>query len=363
MRRPETITDYVERTLASFDSSPFTPVDSLVLSWASYFRVVPDVPAAATPSGARIRNLLLAEFFPTFFSTQWDPPHSKALLLAMGASPRYRDVVQFDSVDEVDPAAQMQFAAASYRLTDDLVYVAFRGTDRTLVGWKEDFNMTVRCPVPAQRAAADYLARIAEETCAKLLVGGHSKGGNLAIWAAAANAKRLGDRLVRVYSHDGPGFLPEILERPEFALVRPKVAKTVPHSSVVGMLLDQQGAYDVVKSTRVGLWQHDPFSWVVEGDGFALVDRIAPEARRLDETLTAWFEAHTEEEREAFIDAVYDLVTVPGVETVSDLLDSWQTSLPRIRSRAAAMDPQTRAFVRDSFALLARIGLGLERGR
>ena len=356
MAKTEDLVDYVERAFDPITAENFTPVDSLILSWASYFRVDRDVPEVATPEGARIRDLLRAEAFPTYFSTLWDPPKSKRLLLAMGSSPRFRDVIQCRSVDEVDTGAQKQFAASTYVLGEDLVYVAFRGTDRTLVGWKEDFNMTFRFPVPAQEDAAAYLGAVAASG-ARILVGGHSKGGNLAIAAAAANLDRLGDRLLRVYSHDGPGFLGAVLARPEFVGIADRIDKTVPQSSVVGMLLDHSVAYGVVRSTRVGLWQHDPFSWVVSGGDFERLEGLTIDARHIQSTIASWLASHDEAEREAFIDAVYDLVTVPGATTVSDLVGSWQTTIPEIRERLAAMDPQTRAFVLQTFREVASIGL------
>lgn len=349
----ENIVDYVERMLAPLDASSFTPVDSLVLSWASYFRVLPDVPEAGRESGVRIGRLLRAECFETFFSTIWEPAQSRRLLLAMGASPRFRRIVESFAVDDTDEDAQKQFAACCFVLASDLVYIAFRGTDRTLVGWKEDFNMTFCSPVPAQEAAADYLAAVAQRTDAKLLVGGHSKGGNLAVYAAARNADFLGDRLVRVYSHDGPGFLPEILDSPGFRRIADRVSRTVPQSSVVGMFLEHSGGYEVVKSTRLGLSQHDPFTWVVEGSGFVTLEDVDFQARRIDAVLKRWLSEHDASRREILVDAIYSLVTVPGAETVTDLVASWQTNLPEVRDRIAALDPEVRSLIIDMLKSLA----------
>lgn len=357
MAKTEDLIDYVERAFEPLALETFTPVDSLVLSWASYLRVLGDVPEATTTEGVRFQELLRAEAFPAYFSPLWDPQRSKRLLLAMGSSPRFRDLVQCRCVDEVDADAQMQFAAATYILGDDLVYVAFRGTDRTLVGWKEDFNMTFRFPVPAQEAAARYLRRVASDTRARILVGGHSKGGNLAIAAAAANQQLLGERLLRVYSHDGPGFLPSVLERPEFVAIADRIDMTVPQSSVVGMFLDHSVPYGVVRSTRVGPWQHDPFSWVILGEDFERLEGLTIDARHIQGTLAEWLARHDEAEREALINAVYELVTIPGVTTVDDLADSWQRNIPEIRSRLAGMDPETRRFILQSLLRVGTIGL------
>lgn len=353
----EDIVAYVERMLAPIDAEGFTPVDSLVLSWASYFRVLPDLPAAGGEEGVEIRELLRAECFPRFFWTVWDPDKCKRLLVAMAASPRFRSIRQCFSVDDVDDAQQKQFAACAYVLGPELMYVAFRGTDRTLVGWKEDFNMAFAAPVPAQEAAADYLAALASRTSAKLLLGGHSKGGNLAIYAAARNAEMLGDRLVRVYSHDGPGFLPELLAEPGFRAIESRVERSVPQSSIVGMLLDHSSDYTVVKSTNLGPLQHDPFSWVVEGEDFARAKGLSFDARRIDAVVSAWLVEHTPEQRELLVDAIYSLITLPEVETVTDLVDSWQRAIPAVRERIGALDPEVRAAILEMLKSLAVAGL------
>ncbi|SPT54192.1 Protein of uncharacterised function (DUF2974) [Actinomyces bovis] len=353
----EDIVAYVERMLAPIDAEGFTPVDSLVLSWASYFRVLPDLPAAAGEEGVEIRELLRAECFPRFFWTVLDPDKCKRLLFAMAASPRFRSIRQCFSVDDVDDAQQKQFAACAYVLGPELMYVAFRGTDRTLVGWKEDFNMAFAAPVPAQEAAADYLAALASRTSAKLLLGGHSKGGNLAIYAAARNAEMLGDRLVRVYSHDGPGFLPEFLAEPGFRAIEDRIERSVPQSSIVGMLLDHSSDYTVVKSTNLGPLQHDPFSWVVEGENFARAKGLSFDARRIDAIVSAWLVEHTPEQRELLVDAIYSLITLPEVETVTDLVDSWQRAIPAVRERIGALDPEVRAAILEMLKSLAVVGL------
>lgn len=357
MAANEDIVDYVERSLTPIEAGDFTPVDSLILSWTSYFRILPDLPEAASEKGVEVRDLLRAECFPRFFWTVWDPEKCKRLLFAMAASPRFRSIRQCFCVDDVDDAEQKQFAACAYVLGPDLLYVAFRGTDRTLVGWKEDFNMTFAAPVPAQECAADYLATLASRTDAKLLIGGHSKGGNLAIYAAARNAELLGDRLLRVYSHDGPGFVPEILAEPGFRAIEERVDRTVPQSSIVGMFLDQSYAYTVVKSTNLGPLQHDPFSWVVEGKDFARANGLSFDARRIDAILSSWLLDHSPEQRELLVDAIYSIITLPEVETVTDLVESWQQSIPAVRDRIAALDPEVRAAILGMFKSLATSGL------
>ena len=252
------IIDYARTHLDTFTERPLGAVDSLILSWASYLRLPEELAAARGPEGVRIAELHRAEYFEDYVRGVLQPEQGLALLTAMTASPRFRDVRLTRYTSRTDADVEMQFSAMTFLLPDGAAYVAFRGTDSSLVGWKEDFNTSFECPVPSQVEAADYLAAVAGDLDGGIITGGHSKGGNLAVYAAATVAPEVRERVVRAYSHDGPGFLPEVLATSAFVEVAPKVCKTVPQSSVIGMLLEQQEGYRVVRSRRPMLWQHDP---------------------------------------------------------------------------------------------------------
>jgi len=183
---------------------------------------------------------------------------------------------------------EKQFCAVTIFLNEDTAYIAFRGTDVTLVGWKEDFNMAFKSPVPSQEEAVRYVAEVAENFKGKLLLGGHSKGGNLAVYVYAKLNRQLKDRIIKVYSHDGPGFKENAIDTLELESSQKIVEKTVPQSSVIGMLLESQEQYSIVKSNRTGLLQHDPFSWVIEGDHFIFVERLTKNAKYMDKSLHNW---------------------------------------------------------------------------
>lgn len=282
MSRTRNMLDYVRTELDTFDGRGFCTVDSLVLSWLAYTRLPADDPALAPAlgwEGVRLADLYRAEYFATYYAGMWGEEPGLDLLAAVAASPRFRDVRVMGYVDATDPQAEKQFAAMTFRLTEDLSYVAFRGTDASLVGWKEDFNLAYRCPVPSQVEAAHYLADAAARVGGDLLVGGHSKGGNLAVYAAATAPRDASGRVTRIFSHDGPGFLAEFLATEDYRRVEGRVEKTLPQSSVVGMLLEQQEGYRVVRSNRAMIWQHDPFSWVVEGCDLVTLDGLTADAR------------------------------------------------------------------------------------
>lgn len=307
--------------------------------------------------GVRLADLHRAEYFGDYFAGMWSEEDGLRLLAAAAASPRLRDVRVVGHVESTDVRAEKQFAAVTFRLTDDLSYVAFRGTDSTLVGWKEDFNLSFRCPVPSQVAAARYLADVAGRLDGELVVGGHSKGGNLAVYAAASVPADVGERITRVFSHDGPGFLPEFLATGEFANVAPRIDKTLPQSSLVGMLLEQQEGFRVVKSNRLLIWQHDPFSWRVDGRDFVYLDDLAPDARYLDAAISAWLSSRTNEERERFIDTLYSVVEASRVRTTRELRADWRRNIPTAARAFADLDPETKDFMVDTATALLRLGV------
>ena len=360
MSRTRNMLDYVRTELDTFDGRGFCTVDSLVLSWLAYTRLPADDPALAPArgwEGVRLADLYRAEYFATYYAGMWGEEPGLDLLAAVAASPRFRDVRVMGYVDATDPQAEKQFAAMTFRLTEDLSYVAFRGTDASLVGWKEDFNLAYRCPVPSQTEAARYLGAVAARVDGDLLVGGHSKGGNLAVYAAARAPGGVGDRVRRIFSHDGPGFLAEFLATEDYRRVEGRVEKTLPQSSVVGMLLEQQEGYRVVRSNRAMIWQHDPFSWVVEGCDLVTLDGLTADARYLNRTVSAWLGSRTVKERERFIDTLYSVIDLGDVSTTHELRADWRRSI-HVRARAfAELDAETRSFVTQTLTALVSLGV------
>ena len=347
---------YARTQFDPFAARPLCAVDSLVFSWLSYFRLGSDLRHARMwDEGVGLRDLLRAEDFTAMFGTSWDPDGSRELLFAVCASPRFRDVRLCGHAFKTDRASAEQFAAMTFRVPDGSLYVAFRGTDSTLVGWREDFNMASACPVPSQVEAARYLEHAARELGeGPIYVGGHSKGGNLAVYAAARYAPEVQERIARVFSHDGPGFPREFLEGAGYARVADRVEKTVPKSSIIGLIMDIDHEFTVVESGGISVLQHNPFLWQVEGCRFVEADGLSASSRYFGVTLAAWMDRFTPAERGAFIDTLFGVLNVTGAERFADIRDSWRTSVPAMRDAVDALDPEQRAFVSDVLKALAR---------
>lgn len=232
--------------------------------------------------------------------------------------------------------------------------MSFRGTDNSLVGWKEDFNMAFETDVPSQRAAVAYLERVARGVTGKLYVGGHSKGGNLAVYSVMNCSEQAYARIEKVFSHDGPGFTAEAMASGDFAARVGKVSKTVPESSVIGMMLEQQEEYSVVCSTARGALQHDPFSWVVEGADFVRADKVSRSAVAIDQSINQWFADMSREERAGFIDALFQVLYASGQDTLAGVRGNLSETLPAMAAGFADLTDEQRGFLFRALAGLAK---------
>lgn len=221
--------------------------------------------------------------------------------------------------DLLIPEQETQFAAMTFLLDDGTAFLAFRGTDDSLVGWKEDFNMSFQQTVPAQRLAVQYTREVALEHTLPLRLGGHSKGGNLAVFAAARSSPMLQDRILEVFNNDGPGFTDYLMGDPGYMAMVPRIKTYIPQSSVIGMLLEHEEPYSVIKSRQLGLLQHDFYSWEVLGRDFIHMQEVTSGSQMLDTTIKTWFSQMSNQERSQLVDVMFTLLGTGGVENAWDI--------------------------------------------
>jgi len=302
-----------------FSQAPLNPVDALIFSslcYTEFGEIVTDDP---------IRPVFFRDAVDHFFSI---PDHEKRirvkkdleLLLEAAESPRFRNVGLCFYRDEMIEEEESQFAAMTFLLDDGSAFLAYRGTDYTLVGWKEDFNMSFQDTVPAQRKAVEYLQEFAGVFSGQMYLGGHSKGGNLAVFAAAEAPRDIQQRIQRVYNLDGPGFGEYLMGTEGYLNMVPKIETYIPQSSIIGMLLEHEEPYTVIRSTYVGVMQHDPYSWELMGGKFLEAEDLSPDNKFMDRTLKHWLAGMTMEERNEFVDTVFSLLGQGGAKKVYHLL-------------------------------------------
>jgi len=353
--------DDLRTRFVTLDEDPFNEVDSLVLSQLAYACMPGNMPrwdgggaddaggddadSAAIPM-VPVRDMLRAECYDAMFGRVWSPQLNVDLLRAVCENPRWRALRVGAYVDEFDAASTKQFSACVFDVGDGALYVAFRGTDSSIVGWKEDFTMAFRRPVASQSAAVRYLADVACRWNGPLMAGGHSKGGNLAVYAATSMPDDVASRITAVYSHDGPGFDEAFLESPEYRLISAKVHKSVPESSVIGMLFEQReqaaAGYEVVTSDGLGIMQHFALNWQVRDGRFVHADGLTGGARYAARTLNDWMARYDDERRRLFIENLFAILEAGGYPTFGELTAHWAQSLPAMLAAARGIAPEDR---------------------
>lgn len=302
-----------------FSRLSVNPVDALIFSALSYIRfqgIIPETPRERILLKDAAAELLAMPDPENKVRTEKD----LELLNQAAASARFGNTYLTFYQDVFRPDEDTQFAALTFLLDDRSAFLTFRGTDNTLVGWKEDFNMTFEESVPAQRLARKYTNTFAAATDRPLRLGGHSKGGNLAVYAAAKSNLFVQNRIIDVYNHDGPGFTEHMMTDPGYLSIVPKVRTYVPQSSVFGMLLEREEAHTIIRSKQIGLLQHDPYSWEVMGAGFVPEDRLTANSRFLDRTFKTWLAGMTAAERNEFFDTLFELLMIEDTNQLRDII-------------------------------------------
>ena len=317
----------------------FNGVDNLILSVLAYADLAGIVPAVG--EGIRLSDAA-AHYLAEGRDQSYMACDPKAALEAAGKSVRFGDVRLSRYVNRVDTEKQVQFAAVTFTLADGSVFVAYRGTDNSIVGWREDFNMSYLSATPGQRAAVDYLNRAAAVTTAPLRVGGHSKGGNFAVFAAAFCEETAQQRILEVYSNDGPGFRRTTIETAAYQRILDRLTLTLPESSLVGILLSSGKEGRAIRSSASGLQQHNPYTWQVQGADFVEVGSRSGASIFMDETLDQWLSGLNDTQRQHFVSAVFDSLEASGVSTISELNANRRVSYNAVLKAASELDPDTQ---------------------
>ena len=330
-------------------------IDYLILSELSYAEmdgIVPGTDSDETVSIADLCRIYLEKG--TEQKGLVNQP--KGVISVLGTAARFKDMRAGWYVSWTNQEQQTQFSAITFFTGDGSVFVSFRGTDNTITGWREDFNMSYLAETPGQLAAAKYLSFVCQKTDLPIVTGGHSKGGNLAVYAGAFCEERSRDKVRQIYSFDGPGFNRNIVSMPEYAAVVPKVQLIIPEQSIIGILLSNKHKRKVIRSSAKGSMQHNPYTWLVAVDSFEEADAQSPMSVFLDETLNEWVEQLDEEQRAAFVDAVFDALEASGAETFREMNDQGWESVNAVLKAARAMEPERQKNVVDVIRRLAAVG-------
>lgn len=347
--------DYIDwRGDLSFDVSPFNEVDNLLLCRLTSLDFTGIVPADG--------EMPLAEAARLYFERYGDEDRRLGVLLAPGSvtmvkrmlqSARFSRLVLADYENRVDERRELQFCAVTVLVPDGTAFVAFRGTDDTLVAWKEDFYMGSMRTVPAQEEAAAYLCRAAWRYEQPLRVGGHSKGGNLSVYAAMSAPEEVQARLLDVYNNDGPGFRDSVGGTEGYRRVKERIHTILPQYSLVGVLLKTDDDFEIVESCETGISAHNGFTWQVKGRRFVRCADFPFRTRVFSEAMRGWTEDLSYDERRELTDLFFGALESTGARTLTDL------TAQKLRKAAAVTREllsreENRAMLADKFELLLR---------
>ena len=348
-------TDYIDwRGDLGFDVSPFNEVDNLLLCKLTSLDFTGIVPAEGTMS--------LAEAAKRYFALYGEEDRRLGVLLAPGSvtmvkhmlrSARFSRLVLADYENRVDERRELQFCAVTVLSPDGTAFVAFRGTDDTLVAWKEDLYMGSMRTVPAQEEALAYLCRAAWRYERPLRVGGHSKGGNLAVYAAMNAPQEVQRRLLGVYNNDGPGFRDGVAGHEGFRRIKGRIRTILPQYSLVGVLLKTDDDFEIVESCETGIAAHNGFTWQVKGTRFVRCADFPFRTRVFSDAMRGWTEDLSYEERRALTDVFFDALESTGAHTLTDLTEQKLSKAAAVTRELLGRE-QNRELLADKFELLLR---------
>ena len=370
-----TILDYLEhRGDLLFEQDAFGDVDNEIcaqLSILDFSSCVSTVPGEETPMFAAIER---------YFEERKGQELYLGALMPEGVFDMARRLVgckrfektrltafRYEIKEGQTEEEQKQWTAVTFLFEDQTMYIAFAGTDDTLISWKENLNMALLDSVPSQNEAAAYVADVLRAyPDYQARVGGHSKGGNLAVFAAAKCGDEAFGRIFRVYDNDGPGFSNAFIEDPDYKAVRGKVRNILPELSVVGLLLERDLPFTLVKSSAKGVFQHDCFSWNVIGNRFEEAKEPAKEALLLRKMTRQWLSGLSSGEKTEFVEAFYKLLTATDAKTLTDLFENklWLfTALRRLpREDRKAISGSVRKFIKAMREVLTSTASGEAQG-
>ena len=312
--------DYIRwRGDLPFTVSPPNEVDAVIFSTLSY------IPFRGRTVFHPEEAIPFSEAVEEFFSYPEPPNYIRAqrdldLLKAAGESVRFGNTRITEYRPKFIKEQDTQFAGVTFLLDDGSLFVTFRGTDNTLVGWKEDLSMSFRSVIPSQALAKQYLQDVLMTHSGPVRVSGHSKGGNVAVYAVSQSAPVIRDRVLEVYNQDGPGFSVEFLEDPGYRSILPKIRTYLPQGSMIGVVLYRAEPVIIVQSHETGIMQHDPFSWNICGTAITRMDALNANSRFFRLTMENWLAGFDMDDRVRLVNMLYDLLTSGDVEVMDDIL-------------------------------------------
>ncbi len=337
----------------SFEELPFNEVDALILSQFAYLKLEGLVPKITESqkevSLQEIKNNMQDK---VVFSDERYEKDNRLLFSGMINSKRFSEMSCNYYADIIDENVETQFCAITCFFPDMCPVLVYRGTDENFVGWKEDFNMAFQEPVPGQNLAVLYLNQVGRRIDGEFIVCGHSKGGNFAVYGSMNAFTEIQKRIRRIYSFDGPGFRPEILNSEDYDKIVERIEKYIPRFSLVGMILESHEDYVVVECSSIGLLQHNPYTWKVTDDAFIQEKEVYKGQQFMNETLNEWILRLDEEQLEVFSDTLFYVLEGCEMKNLVEISQDWKTSVNNMLHASKEVPEEAREKIHEIMNVL-----------
>lgn len=321
------INDYLQwrGDISIDDTYEFNEIDSLILARFSYL-IFNKIKMESKETIESISKKM-KDFDNDDFRYNGD----KELITNLGKSKRFKNMVVSDYIDITDKKVEKQFSAITIHISKKELYVSFIGTDASLVGWKEDCNMAFMKNVPAQYEGINYLNVIANKyPKSKIRIGGHSKGGNIAIYSAISVPEKIQKRIIRVSNYDGPGLDKAIVDNYEDNGMLHKIVTFIPQDSIIGRFLNHEEKIYIVESIEKGIYQHDVYSWQVLGKDFIYLNELTNSSEVVYNTVNEWLKNTTVNQRKIFFDGLFEVFYSSSANTFGEMSSNLLKSAPTL---------------------------------
>ena len=355
-----TILDYIKmRGDLTFTQSGFNSVDALILSQIAYNNidglVSPDFKQKITLEELAERFTATKDYENRCNMGAMINPLTPKLLESAAKSRRFGKIKVSGFINKIDEAAIEQFSAITYQLESERYVVALRGTDDTIAGWYEDFNLGYMDEVPAQKDTREYVQAAMASLKGRFIITGHSKGGNLSVKGGMSVPKKSLGRLEAVYNFDGPGFFAPVYERPEFLQIKDRVFAYFPEFCVVGMMFEHTNQYKIVACSAEGILQHDPFTWNVAGPGFETAPAFDEASDIFYSSFNTWAAKMTLQERKKFIDTLFDVFYASGAKTNYEIDQNKLVCGGKMLAKLAELNENERKAVTHAIKIFVKV--------
>ena len=344
----DTIFDYIKwRGDLSFPEKDFCEADGMLFAMASYINYAKRTGGAEMTlsecakgycAGGKYESESIGLIFPT--------KQINRSFCEMAASRRFGRAKVTDFVDKTSVEDGYQFSAVTFHVSKKMMVVSFRGTDDSIVGWREDCCMAFMDEIPSQRMAVEYIESLAAKYPEKkMILTGHSKGGNLAMYSTVKCSRDAFDRIVRAYSFDGPGLTRSTVESDEFKAAEKKLTVILPQSSMVGIMFAKGEKYHVVESRAKGVLQHDPYTWVLEGPQFVKLSELSSRGKKNEDTFRRRMDNMSGAEKKSLVESLFGIVEATGARTLTDFSKAGPKNVITLAKTYGGLDKEQRELI------------------